>query len=83
MTQTPVSPRDATPHRPLSLGLMRGVAVATAAGVLLALTGAFGMGAPLLFRLGYWLPLMWLGALGAICARGWSSAGSTWTSGRC
>ncbi len=51
-------------------GLLRGLAVALAAGVLLALTEAFGMsGTSLLFRLGYWLPIMLLGALwGQLCS---------------
>ncbi|GAA0647084.1 LytTR family DNA-binding domain-containing protein [Brevundimonas lenta] len=49
--------------------LVRGVFVALAAGVVLALTGAFGMDeVPLWFRLAYWLPMMLLGALwGHIC----------------
>ena len=43
-------------------GLVRGLGVAVAAAVLLALTEAFGMsGNSLLFRLGYWLPMMLLG----------------------
>jgi len=52
-------------------GLLRGLGVALAAGVLLALTEAFGMsGTSLLFRLGYWLPIMLLGALwGHLCSR--------------
>lgn len=51
-------------------GLMRGLAVALAGGLLLALTEAFGMdGTSLLFRLAYWLPIMLLGALwGHVCA---------------
>jgi len=51
-------------------GLLRGVAVALAAGVLLALTEAFGMGeASLGVRLAYWLPLMLVGALwGQLCS---------------
>ncbi|MEY4240524.1 MAG: hypothetical protein RJA14_220 [Pseudomonadota bacterium] len=51
-------------------GLLRGLAVALAAGLLLALTEAFGMsGTSLLFRLGYWLPLMLLGSLwGHLCS---------------
>lgn len=50
--------------------LLRGLAVALAAGVLLALTEAFGMsGTSLLFRLGYWLPIMVLGSLwGHLCS---------------
>jgi hypothetical protein len=52
-------------------GLLRGLGVALAAGVVLALTGAFGMdGTSLLFRLGYWLPVMLGGALwGHLCSR--------------
>ncbi|KQY84946.1 LytTR family DNA-binding domain-containing protein [Brevundimonas sp. Root1423] len=52
-------------------GLLRGLGVALAAGVLLALTEAFGMGGTsLLFRLGYWLPMMLLGAFwGHLCSR--------------
>jgi hypothetical protein len=52
-------------------GLLRGLGVALAAGVVLALTGAFGMGGTsLLFRLGYWLPVMLGGALwGHLCSR--------------
>ena len=52
-------------------GLLRGLGVALAAGVLLALTEAFGMGGTsLLFRLGYWLPMMLLGASwGHLCSR--------------
>ena len=51
-------------------GLLRGLAVALAAGLLLALTEAVGMsGTSLLFRLGYWLPLMLLGSLwGHLCS---------------
>lgn len=51
-------------------GLLRGVGVALAAGLLLALTEAFGMsGTSLLFRLGYWLPLMLIGASwGHVCS---------------
>ncbi len=52
-------------------GLLRGLGVALAGGVLLALTEAFGMsGTSLLFRLAYWLPIMLLGALwGHLCSR--------------
>jgi DNA-binding LytR/AlgR family response regulator len=48
---------------------LRGVFVALAAGVVLALTGAFGMdNVSLAFRLAYWLPMMLLGALwGQVC----------------
>lgn len=52
-------------------GLLRGLGVALSAGVVLALTGAFGMdGTSLQFRLGYWLPVMVGGALwGHLCSR--------------
>ncbi|MFN3669743.1 MAG: LytTR family DNA-binding domain-containing protein [Brevundimonas sp.] len=51
-------------------GLMRGIGVALAGGVVLALTEAFGMsGTSLLFRLAYWLPLMLGGAVwGHLCS---------------
>ncbi|KQY88080.1 MULTISPECIES: LytTR family DNA-binding domain-containing protein [unclassified Brevundimonas] len=51
--------------------LLRGIAVALAGGVLLALTGAFGMhDVSLGFRLTYWLPVMLMGALwGHLCSR--------------
>ncbi|MGZ9099014.1 MAG: LytTR family DNA-binding domain-containing protein [Brevundimonas sp.] len=52
-------------------GLLRGVGVALAAGLVLALTEAFGMtGTSLTFRLSYWLPLMLVGALwGQLCGQ--------------
>jgi DNA-binding LytR/AlgR family response regulator len=44
--------------------LLKGLGVALMAGVVLALTGAFGTGeASLAYRLAYWLPLMLVGAL--------------------
>jgi hypothetical protein len=45
--------------------------IATAAGVVLALSGAFGSaGAPLPLRLAYWVPVMLAGALwGHVCSR--------------
>lgn len=48
---------------------LRGILLALAAGVVLALTGAFGMDdVSLAFRLAYWLPMMLLGALwGHVC----------------
>lgn len=51
-------------------GLLRGLGVALSAGVVLALTEAFGMsGTSLVFRLGYWLPIMLLGASwGHLCS---------------
>jgi DNA-binding LytR/AlgR family response regulator len=50
---------------------LRGIATALAAGALLALTEAFGMGGTsLLFRLSYWLPMMLIGATwGHLCSR--------------
>lgn len=52
-------------------GLLRGLGVALAVGVVLALTEAFGMtGTSLTFRLSYWLPLMLVGALwGHLCSQ--------------
>ena len=57
--------------RPVSFGLARGMAVAAVAGVVLALTGAFGSGAaPLWLRLAYWVPVIIAGALwGHLCSR--------------
>lgn len=51
--------------------LVKGLAVSSAAGLVLAFTGAFGMtGAGFLFRLLYWLPLMIAGAAwGHVCSR--------------
>jgi DNA-binding LytR/AlgR family response regulator len=51
-------------------GLVRGVSIALAAGLLLAFTGAFGMGhTPFWFRVAYWEPVMLLGALwGHLCS---------------
>ena len=50
--------------------LMRGLIVAGVAGLLLALSGAFGSGgAPFALRLGFWLPVMLLGGLwGHVCS---------------
>lgn len=50
--------------------LLRGLCVALGAGILLALTEAFGMsGTSLAFRLAYWLPLMLIGAgWGHLCS---------------
>ena len=46
--------------------LIRGLVVTGAAGLVLALTGAFNTGgAPLWLRLAYWVPLMFAGALWA------------------
>ena len=55
----------------LDRGLVRGVMVALAAGLLLAFTGAFGMhGPPFWFRVAYWEPVMLMGALwGHLCSQ--------------
>ena len=55
----------------LAAGFDRGLAVAIGAGVVLALTGAFGTDiAPLWLRLAYWVPLILAGAVWAdLCAR--------------
>jgi len=68
MTATASPPR---PKRPATLGLMRGVIIAAAAGVVLAVSGAFGsINAPLWVRLVYWVPVMLAGALwGHVCSR--------------
>lgn len=59
------------PKRPASVGLLRGMVVAAAAGVVLAVSGAFGsINAPLWIRLIYWIPVMLAGALwGHLCSR--------------
>ncbi|MDQ3125690.1 MAG: LytTR family transcriptional regulator DNA-binding domain-containing protein [Pseudomonadota bacterium] len=56
---------------PIDRRLLRGLAVAGAAGGLLAFTGAFGTGdTSLAFRLTYWTPMMLTGALwGHLCSR--------------
>ncbi|WGM32537.1 LytTR family DNA-binding domain-containing protein [Brevundimonas sp. NIBR11] len=56
--------------RPSTLSLLRGLAIAAAAGVVLALVGAFGSGnAPMGLRLAYWVPVMLAGAVwGHICS---------------
>lgn len=55
----------------LDRSLVKGLAISSAAGVVLAFTGAFGMtGAPFLHRLMYWLPLMIGGAAwGHVCSQ--------------
>ena len=55
----------------LDRSLVKGLAIASAAGLVLAFTGAFGMtGASFLHRLMYWLPLMIGGAAwGHVCSR--------------
>ncbi len=54
----------------LDRDFMRGVFVALAAGLVLAFTGAFGMGhTPFWFRVAYWEPIMLMGALwGHLCS---------------
>ena len=68
MTATASPPH---PKRPITVGLVRGLAIAAAAGVVLAVSGAFGsIGAPLWIRLVYWVPLILTGALwGHLCSR--------------
>ena len=64
---------DAPFHLSLTLdrNLVKGLAVSSIAGVVLAFTGAFGMtGAPFLHRLIYWVPLMIGGAVwGQVCSQ--------------
>ncbi|MBU1346916.1 MAG: LytTR family transcriptional regulator DNA-binding domain-containing protein [Alphaproteobacteria bacterium] len=64
----PVSSLSAS--RPSRLGLVRALGIAAAAGLVLALTGAFGtVGAPLWLRLVYWVPVMLAGAIwGQVCS---------------
>lgn len=65
------APRQDVIRIAIDRSFVRGLAVALAGGVLLALTGAFGMGdTSLVFRLAYWLPVMLIGALwGHLCSR--------------
>ncbi|HEX8469826.1 MAG TPA: LytTR family DNA-binding domain-containing protein [Brevundimonas sp.] len=60
-----------TPRKPATLGLFRSIVVAGAAGVVLAVAGAFGTGsAPLWLRLVYWMPMILAGSLwGHLCSR--------------
>lgn len=55
---------------PTHMNLMRGFGIAGAAGVVLALTGAFGSdGAPLWLRFAYWIPMMFVGGFwGHLCS---------------
>jgi len=71
MTDNPIL-APGVARRPLTVGLVRGLGVASAAGVVLALTGAFGtLEVSLLLRLVYWVPVMVAGALwGHLCSRG-------------
>lgn len=70
MTATLTQPA-ARPVRSPTVTLVRGLGLATAAGVVLALTGAFGtVEAPLWLRLVYWVPVMLAGASwGHVCSR--------------
>jgi len=65
---TPAAPKG---KRSWSAGFVRGMGIAVAGGVLLAITGAFGsVDAPLIARIAYWVPVMILGALwGHLCSR--------------
>lgn len=58
------------PSRPPMLRMTRGLAIAVSAGLVLALTGAFGtVEAPLWLRLVYWVPIMLVGAAwGHVCS---------------
>lgn len=59
------------PARSAMASFVRGIAIAVAAGVVLAVSGAFGsIHAPLGLRLAYWVPIMLLGATwGHLCSR--------------
>lgn len=65
------NPRPRGPLRWLAIRFDRGVGVAVGAGVVLALTGAFGTNiAPLWLRFAYWVPLILAGAVWAhLCSR--------------
>lgn len=64
------TPRRTTVQLTLDRAFLRGIALALAGGVVLSLTGAFGMDAvPLGVRLLYWEPIMLLGGLwGHVCS---------------
>ena len=68
MTATVASVR--LPARTIMVGLARSLAIAAAAGAVLALTGAFHtINAPLWMRLVYWMPVMLAGAMwGQVCS---------------
>lgn len=68
---TAPSARGQTHRRQSIPSLPRGLAIASVAGVVLALTGAFNTGAaPLWLRLTYWIPIMVVGASwGHLCSR--------------
>lgn len=67
----PVDRRPAPPPQRLAVHFDRGMAVAAGAGVVLALTGAFGTNnIPLWMRFAYWVPLILIGAIWAhLCSR--------------
>ena len=67
----PVESRLPGPLRRLAARFDRGMAVAVGAGVVLALTGAFGTdNLPLWLRFAYWVPLILAGAVWAhLCSR--------------
>ena len=71
MTAPPVDTARARAAPSLTLGLDRGMLIAAAAGVVLALTGAFGTSnTSLALRFGYWVPVMLAGAFwGHLCSR--------------
>lgn len=71
MTATPRAGAKPAKAAVLDANLARGLAVAALAGVVLALTGAFGMvNAPLWLRLIYWVPIMLAGGVwGEACSR--------------
>ena len=66
-----IEPDGDSRHLRLSIKLDRGVGVAVGAGIVLALTGAFGTNiVPLWVRLAYWVPLILAGAVWAhLCSR--------------
>jgi DNA-binding LytR/AlgR family response regulator len=66
------SPQSARPRPLLDRSFVRGLTIAVAGGVLLALAGAFGtLHAPLGPRLVYWVTMMLVGGVwGNLCARG-------------
>ena len=60
----PLAAKTVTKPRPATLGLARGMGVASAAGIVLSLLGAFGtVEVSLWLRLLYWVPVMLAGAL--------------------
>lgn len=65
------TPAPAPTARPNAVRLTRSLAIAAAAGVVLALTGAFGsVDVPLWLRFTYWVPVMLAGAVwGHVCSR--------------